>query len=155
MNIHRPKLRWSPKLGHMTHRRICPSIRDRLIDDAKPSTLSPSEMTTDPKLKTRCAWGGCVCNRTRSGSVPEQVWTRHRPATGTGPVNFCRCERYTNEWNVTETWPERDRNGTGTRTGTGVNTALYNWIHNSCESHTIGIGRKDNWKLGSLYVKAV
>ena len=27
-----------------------------------------------------------------------------------GPVNFCRCERYTNEWNGTGTGPERDRN---------------------------------------------
>ena len=28
------------------------------VDDAKPSTLSPSEIKTDPKLKTWCAGGG-------------------------------------------------------------------------------------------------
>ena len=33
---------------------------------------------------------------------------RRRPATGTGPVNFGRCERYTNEWNGTGTGPERE-----------------------------------------------
>ena len=38
------------------------------MDDAKPSTLSPSEMTTYPTLKTWCAGGGG--NRTRSGRVP-------------------------------------------------------------------------------------
>ena len=43
------------------------------VDDTKPSTLSPSEMTKDPKLKPWCAGGGGVCNRTRSGRVPEQV----------------------------------------------------------------------------------
>ena len=55
-------------------------------------------------------WGGVVCvNRTtRSGCVPEQVWTGHRPETGTVPVNFSRCERYTNEWNGTGTGPERE-----------------------------------------------
>ena len=42
------------------------------VDDAKPSTLSPSEMKTDPKLKTWCAGEGGY-NRTRSGRVPEQV----------------------------------------------------------------------------------
>ena len=51
---------------------------------------------------------------------------RHRPATGTGRVNFCRCDRYTNESNGTGTGPERDRNGTRARTGTGVNTAIMN-----------------------------
>ena len=29
-------------------------------------------------------------------------------ATGTGPVNFGRCERYTNEWNGTGTGLERE-----------------------------------------------
>ena len=33
--------------------------------------------------------------------------------TGTGPFNLCRCERNTNDWN-----------GTGTRTGIGMNTAF-------------------------------
>ena len=56
--------------------------------------------------------------RTRSGTRPEQVRTRHMPATGMGPVNFAGV-------NVHER-VERDRNGTGTRTGTGVNTALGN-----------------------------
>ena len=45
---------------------------------------------------------------TRSGCVPEQVWMGHRPETGTVPVNFSRCERYTNEWNGTGTGPERE-----------------------------------------------
>ena len=76
--------------------------------------MSPSEMKTDQKLKNLVCWGG-VCNRTRSGRVPEQVWTRHRPATGTGPVNFCRCERNTNEWNGTGTGPEREPEQVWTR----------------------------------------
>ena len=112
MNIHRPKLRWCPKLGHIVHRRICPSIRDRLRRWREAVNTVALRDENRPKIKNLVCWGG-VCNRTRSGRVPEQVWTRHRPATGTGPVNFCRCERNTNEWN-----------GTGTRTGTSVNTAL-------------------------------
>ena len=111
MIIHRPKLRWSPKLGHIImHRRICPSIRDRLRRWREAVNAVTLRDDSRPKIKNLVCWGG-GCNRTRSGRVPEQVWTRHRPATGTGPVNFCRCERNTNEWN-----------GTGTRTGTGVNT---------------------------------
>ena len=37
--------------------------RYETVDDAKPSMLSPSEMTTDPKLKTWCAGGVCVTVR--------------------------------------------------------------------------------------------
>ena len=142
MIIHRPKLRWSPKLGHIImHRRICPSIRDRLRRWREAVNAVTLRDDNRPKIKNLVCWGGGGgLNRTRSGRVPEQVWTRHRPATGTGPVNFCRCERNTNEWNGTGTGPERDRNGTGTgtrtgtRTGTGVNTALdgCRWPDYSC-----------------------
>ena len=64
--------------------------------------------------KNLVCWGGGY-NRTRSGRVPEQVWTRHRPATGTDPVNFCRCERNTNEWNGTGTGLEREPEQVWTR----------------------------------------
>ena len=111
MIIHRPKLRWSPKIGHIMHRRICPSIRDRRWREAVNAVTLWDD--NRPKIKNLVCWGGCNC--TRSGRIPEQVWMHHRPATGTGPVNFCRCERNTNEWNGTGMGPEWDRNANRNR----------------------------------------
>ena len=65
-------------------------------------------ITLTSDLNTWCAGVCCVNRTTRSGCVPEQVWTGHRPETGTVPVNFSRCERYTNEWNGTGTGTERE-----------------------------------------------
>ena len=74
LNEYRPTssedaLKSEVRAHHAMHRRIH-RYETVSVDDAKPSTLSPSEMKTDPKLKTWCAG---VCNRTRSGRVPEQV----------------------------------------------------------------------------------
>ena len=46
----------------------------------KPSKLSPSEMTTDPKLKTWCAGGGGGCDafRSRSGTSVNASQARNR-----------------------------------------------------------------------------
>ena len=74
-----------------------------------PCWMRAHVITLTSNLKTWCAGGVGGVNRiTRSGCVPEQVWTGHRPETGTVPVNFSRCERYTNEWNGTGTGPERE-----------------------------------------------
>ena len=113
MIIHRPKLRWSPKLGHIMHRRICPSIRDRHRRWREAVNAVTLRGENRPTIKNLVCWGGY--NRTRSGRVPEQVWTRHRPATGMGPVNFFRCERNTNEWNGTGTGLEREPEQVWTR----------------------------------------
>ena len=81
------------------------------IQARHPCWMRVHVITLTSNLKTWCAGGGWVggVNRTtRSGCVPEQVWTGHRPETGTVPVNFPRCERYTNEWNGTGTGPERE-----------------------------------------------
>ena len=75
-----------------------------------PCWMRAHVITLPSNLKTWCAggWGGGVNRTTRSGCVPEQVWTGHGPETGTVPVNLSRCERYTNEWNGTGTGPERE-----------------------------------------------
>ena len=138
MIIHRPKLRWSPKLEHfIMHRRICPSIRDRLrrwLEAVNAVTVRDDNI---PKIKNLVCWGG-GCNRTHSGRKcervtgpqPERVRSffagvnatrtsgtgpeRDRNGTGTGPERDRDRDR-----NGTGTGPERDRNGNGTGTGPG------------------------------------
>ena len=76
-------------------------------------------------------WGGvgCVNQTTRSGYVPEQVQTGHRPKTGTVPVLFSRCERYMNEWNGTGTLPEREPEQVGNSTVTELQFTTFFDIH--------------------------
>ena len=110
MIIHRPKLRWSPKLGHIImHRRICPSIRDRLRRWREAVNAVTLWDDNRPKIKNLVCWGGggvTVCvpvafrnkcervtgpERVRSIFAGHEVWTQHerverdRNGTGTGP----------------------------------------------------------------------
>ena len=108
--IHRRKLRSNPKLGHLTERHASAYLHGHRyktdsIDDH--FDICPKHLV----------WWGCA-NRTRSGRVPEQVWTRHSPQRVRSIFAGVNATR------TSGTGPERGRNGAGTRTGTGVNTAL-------------------------------
>ena len=64
-------------------------------------------MTTDPKWKTRCAGGMCVCNRTRSGRVPVAFRNKCERVTGPQPERVRSIFAGVNATRTSGTWPER------------------------------------------------
>ena len=100
-DIHRPKLRSSPNLGQLTEHHA--SVY--LYIDRRPS---PSMITFTSHLNTWCDGGVLTL------CVPVAFRNKCERVTGPQPEPV-RSIFAGVEW---------DRNGTGTRTGTGVNTAL-------------------------------
>ena len=106
MNIHRPKLRWSPKLGHIVHRRICPSIRDRLRRWREAVNDVALRDENRPKIKkTWCAEGVCVTVR-----VPVAFRNKCERVTGPQPERVRSIFAGVNATRTSGTGPERDRN---------------------------------------------
>ena len=127
MIIHRPKLRWSPKLAHH-HASAYPSIRDRLRRWREAVNAVTLRDDNRPKLKRWCSGGG-GCNRTRSGTSVNASQASNRNGCGQFLQVWTQHERVERDRNGTGTGPERDRNGTGTgpgperdRNGTGTGT---------------------------------
>ena len=90
-------------------------------------------ITLTSDLKTWCVGGGGVDRTTRSGCVPEQVWTGHRPETGTIPVNFPGVKAT----RTSGTGLERDRNTNRNRCEQGLigDHAHFGWCdlqHSPC-----------------------
>ena len=85
------------------------------VDDAKPSTLSPSEMTKDQKLKTLVCWGGDVTVR-----VPVAFRNKCERVTGPQPERVRSIFAGVNATRTSGTGPERDRNANRNRCEHGL-----------------------------------
>ena len=98
------------------------------VDDAKPSTLSPSEMTrtkikmTRTKIKTWCAGEGCV-------TVPVPVAFRNKceRVTGPQPERVRSIVAGVNATRTSGTGPERDRNANRNRCEHGLSAGVHNF----------------------------
>ena len=106
MNIHRAKLRWSPKLGHIVHRRICPWIRDRLRRWREAVNAVALRDENRPKIKNLVCWGG-VCVTVR---VPVAFRNKCERVTGPQPERVRSIFAGVNATRTSGTGPERDRN---------------------------------------------
>ena len=116
MNIHRAKLRWSPKLGHITRRRICPSIRDRLRRWREAVNAVTLRDDNRPKITNPVCWGG-VCVTVR---VPVAFRNKCERVTGPQPERFRSIFPDVNATRTSGTGPERDRNANRNRCEHGL-----------------------------------
>ena len=116
MIIHRPKLRWSPKLRHIMHRRICPSIRDRLRRWREAVNAVTLRDDNRPKIKNlMCCGGVCVTVR-----VPVAFRNKCERVTGPQPERVRSIFAGVNATRTSGTGPERDRNANRNRCEHGL-----------------------------------
>ena len=128
MIIHRPKLRWSPKLGHIMHRRICPSIRDRLRWWREAVNAVTLRDDNRPKLKNLVCWGG-VCVTVR---VPIAFRNKCERVTGPQPERVRSIYAGVNATQTSGTGPERNRNAKRNRCENGLSyPTLSLWLSRS------------------------
>ena len=120
MIIHRPKLRWSPKLGHIMHRRICPWIRDRLHRWREAVNAVTLRDGNRPKIKKNlvCWGGGGVTVRVPGGvtvRVPVAFRNKCEHVTGPQPERVRSIFAGVNATRTTGTGPEREPEQVWTR----------------------------------------
>ena len=124
MIIYRPKLRWSPKLGHIMHRRICPSIRDRLRRLREAVNAVTLRDDNRPKIKNLVCWGG-VCVTVR---VPVAFRNKCERVTGPQPERVRSIFAGVNATRTSGTGPKRDRNANRNRCEHGPCNLDYNTV---------------------------